>query len=173
VLGFTYCYLASAPILVLHASRAVLFTNNRSVTPWMICGGVIILGIMGGFLFWGKVEWNLIFSISALAITLVLQVVPLIFSMRTRAQVSHEYYEKLSAARANQNPARQEYKESYRHLREHGNAFFILLFEGVLGIVLIGLPNAGFALICLLVWIVPAAAVWLHGTWLEVRYAGL
>ena len=172
-MGFTYCYLASAPILVLHASRAVFFSNNSKVSFWMIGGGVLILGVMGGFLCWGNVEWKLIFSIAALAIVLVLQIVPLTFSMRGRAAVSHEYYEKLSAARADERPGRQEYKESYRHLREHGNAFFILVLEGVLGIVLLGLPNAGFALICLLVWIAPAAAVWCHGTWLEVRYAGI
>lgn len=93
--------------------------------------------------------------------------------MRNRATASHEYYEKLSKARASDKADRQEYKESYRHLREHGNAFFILVFEGVLGVVLVGLPNAAFALICLLIWIVPSAFVWLHGTLLEARYTGI
>lgn len=173
VMGFTFCYLASAPILVLHASRAVLFTEFGKVKLWIIVGAVLILSIMSAFLIWANIEWKLIVSVGVLALVSMLQIVLLKFSMRGRAVVSYEYYEKLAAARADHTPERQEYKESYRHLREHGNAFFILVLEGFLAVVLLGLPNAGFAFVSLIVWIVPAAAVWWHGTWLEVRYAGL
>lgn len=171
VVGFAFCYIASAPILVLHASRAAqLFPYGKFTSRFFIFFGTAILCISLSLLMWSAVDPILISSGSIFSIVLLLQIVPLIRSMRKDAQISHQFYEKLADARADLELNRQEYMESYRHLREHGNAFFILLCEGALGIVLIGLPNAGYALICLLLWTLPAAGVWVLGTQLEARY---
>lgn len=59
--GFAYCYLASAPILVLHASRAVLLNSNRkAVTYWLIGLGIVTVIAMLSTLFWSGFEASLI-----------------------------------------------------------------------------------------------------------------
>jgi hypothetical protein len=170
-MGFTYCYISSGPILVIHASRAVFFDGNaKSVSRWLLATSV--LNIMAcALLIWRGYEKSPVISVGLIIWVGLIQVVPFIFAIKNRANVTHEYYEKLSLARAETGVERTEYKESYRHLREHGNAFLILLFEGLLGVVLLGASNSAYALICLLFWIVPASLVWCLGTWLEVRYA--
>jgi len=175
--GLAYCYLASAPILVLHASRACLLPSNKRVMNWTL-GPYFALILIGMIIFlwiyWNeKKSINFILSLSALLLVLGLQLIPLSIAMWNRGEISHKFYSELTTARATQLPKSQEYKQSYRHLREHGNAFAILFFEGVLGIILFGLSSTSLALICILVWVIPAAAVWLYGTLLEARFANL
>jgi hypothetical protein len=69
--------------------------------------------------------------------------------------------------RANADKIGEQYVESYRHLREHGNAFFIVFLELLLGTALFYSPFPWVALLAL--WIFPAAGVWLFGTLLENR----
>ncbi|WP_148043974.1 hypothetical protein [Massilia aurea] len=172
--GLSYCYIASAPSLVLHASRAAfLGSNSRKLRKAWYASIVFVLIV----LFWGMFFTNFpdktVVSMSLLFLFLAVQVIPLTAALLNRGQISHDFYVTLTAKRANEDMANKEYLQSYRHLREHGNAFFILFFEGILGVILYGLPNTDFALICLIVWITPAALVWAHGTVLEARYAGL
>ncbi len=61
-----------------------------------------------------------------------------------------------------------EFIESYKHLREHGNAFFILLMELVLALVLFSVEKTHIALLMALLWIAPACFVWFLGTYLEL-----
>ena len=61
----------------------------------------------------------------------------------------------------------QKYVESYRHLREHGNAFFIALLELLLGVALFYSPVPWGVI--LMLWIFPTAGVWLFGTLLDNR----
>ena len=72
--------------------------------------------------------------------------------------------------------------DSYRHLREHGNSFFIVLLEIVLGVTLFGIGRylVGDSsaskrmlsyIVVLLVWIIPAVFVWLIATVFERRFA--
>jgi hypothetical protein len=62
----------------------------------------------------------------------------------------------------------RQYVESYRHLREHANAFSIILMEIVLAFVLASLPGRMWAVL-VLVWIAPASFCWLLGTELEAK----
>lgn len=75
--------------------------------------------------------------------------------------------------------------ESYRHLREHGNAFLIVLFEFWLGFVILFFTNASTAtkgifdsnqairnlVVIILLWIFPACIVWFFGNRLENHLA--
>ena len=111
-LGLAYCYIASGPILFLHAIRGIVFSkNNHNI---------------------------------------------------------YEYYKQLAEDRAKRekNDQVKEYVESYKHLREHGNAFFIVFMEIFLGVLLFFLPKV--AIICLIIgWVLLAMSVWFIGTNLE------
>jgi len=172
-MGLAYCYIASAPILVLHGARAALIgRTQKTVNRWLLISTVGILAITLAALYFATFEPVTTLSAAAIALTAVLQLVPLRFSSRKKAEISHQFYRKLTNARAQNLMSNQEYKESYRHLREHGNAFLILFFEVILGVVLAGAASAAHAIIFLILWILPASFIWMHGTVLESRYAG-
>jgi hypothetical protein len=171
-MGLAFCYISSAPVLVLHASRAAFLRSNRGIFNWIfgcIVGLIFLIG--AGFYIWSSFQLVIISSSLALALVISLQVVPLVFSLKDDGELTHKYYEKLTKARIRGTAEHQEYKESYRHLREHGNAFLILFFEIVFGIVLAGSPSAAIATIALILWILPAAIVWFSGSVLEYRFS--
>jgi len=62
-----------------------------------------------------------------------------------------------------------EYITSYRHLREHGNAFMIVLLEVILAYALYTSPSETLTVVILGLWIAPAAMVWFLATGLESR----
>ena len=83
------------------------------------------------------------------------------------------YYE-LTVERRN-DPTNLEFVESYKHIREHGNSFLIVLFQFLLAVpifVLVVLERdaersiENFLLI-ILFWIFPASLIWLFGNKLE------
>jgi hypothetical protein len=84
-----------------------------------------------------------------------------------RETKAFDYYHDLTKKRAQATAAGKEYIESYRHLREHGNAFFIALLELLLGAALFYSPVSW--AVVLMLWITPAAGVWFFGTFLESR----
>jgi hypothetical protein len=115
LIGLAYCYIASGPILFLHAIRG-WFARKK------------------------------------------------IFN----------YYTKLSINRSarSSDEATREYVESYKHLREHGNAFFIVLLELIFGFMLYKFNGVGM-LILIAVWVSVSASVWVIGTRLEIKFANL
>ncbi|MEK3776639.1 hypothetical protein MHB85_19255 [Paenibacillus sp. FSL K6-4396] len=80
----------------------------------------------------------------------------------------YKYYEQLAEHRAKRekNDAIKEYVESYKHLREHGNAFFIVLMEIILGILLFWFSKIAI-IIVIVIWVLAGAYVWTIGTYLE------
>ena len=88
------------------------------------------------------------------------------------------FYARLSTKRAN---AVGGITDSYRHLREHGNSFFIVLLEILFGILIFAVshvwgPNPDEARFFLVIgvvffWIVPAVLVWTAATLLELQYS--
>ncbi|WP_395764302.1 hypothetical protein [Stutzerimonas balearica] len=179
--GLAFSYIASAPILVMHAVRGTLLksrsiSNKRTIIWFALI--VVFFTAMYSKLLWTNISptknpltsadfyfgtiWLLFF-----AIAIVGQFFLLKLSMYSTDKSSFEYYEKLVKWRASPNAAKQEYIESYRHIREHGNAFFIALLALFLGGVLYYSP-VPWAII-LVIWIFPAAGVWLFGTLLESR----
>lgn len=179
--GLAFCYIASAPILVLHAIRGSLLKVRKSTDcKLVLIFSVLVLALSGaqGAVLWSALEikgdpWV---SQEFYAGTAFLFLVSLIFvgqlfllwlSMSGRENHSFEYYDQLVKRRASTDAAGSEYVESYRHLREHGNAFFITLLELLLGAALFYSPVPWG--IVLMLWIFPAAGVWFFGTLLESR----
>lgn len=172
-LGLAYCYISSAPVLVLHATRGVFLAKETTAFSWFFYGSLALVGAMAfGFYFYQAIpNTTAILSVVMLAIILCLQLVPLGFSIYKEGERTHSYYTCLTKARSQDTEETRQYIESYKHLREHGNAFFILLFELALGVILAAVPKVNIAFIVLLLWIIPATLVWLVGTILECRFA--
>jgi hypothetical protein len=171
--GLAFCYIASAPVLTLHGTRDHLRLSQlrRSWILWIVIPLVITAAI---WYFLAYSQTNQPISqrgAVVLGIIVSVQVVLVLAALIDRLSSVSSFYWRLSAARANS--ARQiiEYVESYRHLREHGNAFSILLVEMALGFILVSLPNQISAVPVLVIWMLPASTCWLLGTVLESKLA--
>lgn len=178
-LGFAFCYVTSAPILALHAIRthfraavvnasvgwragtaAAMLVPSLAAAWWLSCSLPLLAAVTAG------PAIGLPFGLVALAALSKFSAVERF--ARDLANKRAQAYPKQSG------PAHtfgQEYVTSYRHLREHGNAFLILAFEGVLAYALMHTPSLRYAAILLALWVLPAAAVWFVGTVLESRFA--
>lgn len=179
--GLAFCYLASAPILVLHAVRGSLIRVRNSKDWKLVAKFLVLVSLVAGAQV--RVLWIAIntkgnpwlsqdFYAGAVFLSLVSfifvgQIFLLWLSMSGREQHSFEYYDQLVKRRASTDAAGTEYIESYRHLREHGNAFFIALLELLLGAALFYSPVPW--AIVLMLWILPAAGIWFFATLLESR----
>lgn len=186
-IGLAFCYISSAPILVLHALRGIF--SSKITDPTRIKGVsygcasrtalvviVIFLTILGYFLF-DKLFPNrgatffTIFSITSFLIVIGLQFYMYLVTLLSNQSYIFNYYKRLAVERSKRQDGvtkYDEYIESYKHLREHGNAFFILLLELVLTLVLFSVEESNIALVMGLFWIAPACFVWFLGTYLEL-----
>lgn len=166
-LGFTYCYIASAPIFVLHVARlGYLRTNWLPWRVWLV-GAALLAGI-------ALFDWHGTRSVHDVIATVLFCVCVLLESAAVafvlwKGEAVHIYYCDLASSRAGSGEPIREYVESYRHLREHGNAYLILLFEVVLGIVLSRVRRPSLAIIAVIIWTLPAAINWFVGHILEYR----
>ncbi len=171
-LGFAFCYIASAPMLLLHATRAHL--GLAPLRPrrvfWLLTTGAI------AFLFLVVARCLSISWLSYRAVSLLIllgvvgfQAATIIAAHWDRFETISSFYWKLATARATDLPSVQEYVESYRHLREHGNAFSILILEFALAFVLYSSPKFSFAVVATLLWVFPSFYSWFIGSLLESR----
>ncbi len=186
IYGLIYCYIASAPILVFHATRFLL-DLDVSFGVWLRrCLRYVIAPVVGGIIIYfetGRLapgqRWFYAAMGSMVGFIVWLQywAVPLTLCRRKEL---YAFYDRLAR---NRKGAVGGITESYRHLREHGNSFFIVWLEILLGVVLFGIgshlpaniPNTDAMLlyVCvLLVWIFPAVLVWLIATVFERKFAG-
>lgn len=171
--GLTYSYIASAPFLVLHASRFAFSYSgeDRLFKPQWYFYTLIIISILLGLAF---ICPNLIIMFKVIVVLLSLALLLpqwiLIFYSVKKIDDNFDFYTKLSEKRESN---KTDIRESYKHLREHGNSFGILFFEIVLGVILIsiGSENIAYFLGFMFVWILPAVYVWFVGTGLENRFA--
>jgi hypothetical protein len=99
------------------------------------------------------------------------QVATLIAAHWDRFETISTFYWKLATARAAEAPSVSGYVESYRHLREHGNAFSILVLEFALAFVLYSSPKFLFAVVAIVLWISPSFYSWFIGSLLESKLA--
>ncbi|MFB9868925.1 hypothetical protein [Vreelandella sulfidaeris] len=173
ILGFgvAFCYIASAPILVMHVLRAhINFRNNAdmSLGAWGL--RLIIFLVSVGIVL--KIHWGdylrIVFFIGyALVVTFQLALlVPAIFRKFDRVFL---FYKKLANDRAKDEKTRKEFVESYRHLREHGNAFLIIFCELILGCALFVSGSLSEAIIVIMIWLGPTLPVWFIGSSLETK----
>jgi hypothetical protein len=172
-MGLAYCYISSAPILVLHAARGAFLTQDTKVYNWIFYGALLVVAAVavGFYCLYSKPNMPMFLAAVLFILIMCLQLVPFGFSLLKDGERAHIYYMKLTKARSRGSEDARQYVESYKHLREHGNAFFILFFESALGIILVSVPEPYIAFNVLLFWIIPAALVWLIGTVLEARFA--
>ena len=173
-LGLAYCYIASAPILTIHSLRAQIeFDGKRclsSSSAWLVAFFTVLIASAYLFLSLPLLSWRF-FAIIFVCLILALQLTLFVEAKRNGFDKITSYYWSLSTARASASPQVQEYVESYRHLREHGNAFAIIIFELGFAMAAIAVPSLSMLAILLLLWVIPAAAVWMVGTILEMKLA--
>lgn len=189
VYGLVYCLIASAPILVAHATRHLIEFSGRTMGQPALLRSIRILGIpfaiglvayliqlhgSGQALFLGLMSfvWALIMLSQILALWKTL----------CNSKEQYKYYERLSERRA---LASGDFLNSYRHLREHGNSFLIVMLEITMGMLLYAatlmFPTGSSErdpvllaitpMLFILIWIFPAAGVWLVGTGLERHFS--
>lgn len=172
-LGFAFCYIASSPVLTLHATRAHLRFSAIKASPYAFTASLLVPTFLAILWF-----WQFLPPVAAASAGLVVGVESglVVLALFTKFSIIENFYRDLATARSKGMPEKDkpptpgiEYVTSYRHLREHGNAFLIVLLEGLLAYVLFHSPSRSCAMIILAVWLLPAATVWLVGTVLESR----
>ena len=164
-LGLAYCYIASAPMLLLHATRAQLGLSPlrfrwrfwaRTIVA-IVCFELVVIG-------WWSDRW---FGALLFLTVFVVQAALIIDAHRDRFRTITLFYDQLAQARGKDNPAVGEYVESYRHLREHGNACAILVLEFVLAFVLVSAREPYLAAWAVTFWLLPSTYAWVIGSLLE------
>lgn len=172
-LGFAYCYIASSPVLTLHATRAHL---RLSVLRLHWVSHLTCFPLAIAVAIW--IAWKWLPPLAAVGAGLVigLQIGLVLVALLTKFSEIEKFYRGLADARSKSMRKKDEppsagfeYVTSYRHLREHGNAFMIVILEGILAYVLFRLPSAACAFYFIAVWLLPATLAWFLGTVLESR----
>ena len=156
-------------------STRIKYINFQQVSIASFVVIILTFGSSGYFLFDNLfptkgVNFFSIFSISAFLLIVGLQFHLYVVSLLSNKSYIFNYYKSLAVERAKRQDGTSKYDEfieSYKHLREHGNAFFILLMELALALVLFSVEKIHIALLMVLLWIVPACFVWFLGTYLE------
>lgn len=174
--GFAFCYIASAPILTLHATRAHLqlsvLKSHWGKQSFAILASIVI-SVCGASLMLP------LLAASMVGIIIGIQLFLLLSALFTNFSKIESFYNSIASVRAKATPKKDdpptengEYITSYRHLREHGNAFSIVVLELVLAYSLYKLHNTTCAPVLVLLWVLPATSTWFIGTILETRLAG-
>lgn len=177
--GFVFTYIASAPILVFHISRPF---HLRSGIRWWIRGlwifflGLIIIGAFFALRSFGIeaiLAWVAACSLAMWTSTMIFASLAML-----RRKSLFDFYTKLCSKRTKDKTGMVE---SYRTMREHGNAFFIIYWEIFLAsIIIVALklkPVAGHdnivlvALVLILLWVWPASMAWYVAGRLETDFA--
>jgi len=172
-LGFAFCYIASAPVLTFHATRAHLRFSAIKATPVAFAIALLAPSLLA-ILFFCQFLPPVAAASSGLVIGVESGLV--LLAVFTKFNVVENFYRELATTRSKGMSEKDkpptpgmEYLTSYRHLREHGNAFLIVLLEGLLAYTFFHSPSRSCAMVILALWLLPAAAVWLLGTVLESR----
>lgn len=173
-LGFAYCYVASAPMLLIHATRAQLGVNplKPRIAFWLSSAGCTV-GVFVCAGWWLSIHW---WSRQAAALLVFLfavitQLATVVVAQRDRLKAISEFYWKLANVRASEAPCVEEYVESYRHLREHGNAVSILVLEIALAFAISAARNLTEVVLVMVLWLAPSSYSWFIGSVLESKLA--
>jgi len=170
-LGTAFCYVASAPILVLHALRyrfQFTWSKKSSLSRWLIF--IILFGFFYAAV-WKLNSFTLLRGLMSLAAFFIVysQIFMLASSIKAKNAHIFDFYRRLAKDRANQKIDRKEFVESYRHLREHGNAFLILVCESALGMALFFCTSINELILTTFFWLIPTVPIWFVATYLESR----
>lgn len=181
VYGLAYCYIASAPILILHAGRGLLFKSPTNPNPksglptrrfWRYAPPLLLTGI---YLFYAKADKIMGASaIFVFSFLVVFQIQLLVSIFKSSWQETIDYYSVVVKKRDELRGS--SYIESYKHIQEHGNSFLIVAFEFYLAFpifVFVSQPSVSsedsikHLLIIVFLWVLPAATIWAFGNKLE------
>lgn len=180
LIGFVYTYIASAPILILHSVRLIhqkYFESENKRNLIHLVPLVVLFSYLTSLLFrfynysnWTFLPNSELVSCSLLVFFFIGQVLLLYFRFKENnffSQRTKELSQKRSG-NAWETKNISDYVESYRHLREHSNAFFITLLTITLTFIICNqsiLPTE----LVLFIWILPSSAIWFVATLLELR----
>ncbi len=170
--GLAFCYLASTPILMLHTARAVFWKQLSWFRVAAAALAVFTAICAWLLLFPPTAEVNqrlLLIPFFAVTVAQVLALSPFIFgSGFSGCRNFYAAIAKYRATPATHSTPHSEFIESYRHLREHGNAVSIVTMEFVLAIALYATAGSlRSSALVVLAWLLPSAFAWFAGTWLE------
>lgn len=183
--GLAYCYIASAPMLVLHAMRAQLLTISAANKPqndigipavkklpwWHWIAFLVLLvstcSILGYLAFseWPKTHIGVICLLTAV----LFQIGLILGAHKNKYVLIRQFYKNLSEARTA--PDARDYVDSYRHMREHSNAYAIIILELILAPVLVAADSPWKLALVALAWLGPAGYCWLIASLLEAEFA--
>lgn len=191
-LGFAYCYVASAPMLTLHVVRAYLFAPPPPTehTVWqsrpdlmlsVLCciAGLAAVVLVVLAIYCRCLILHLLHNLRGtlggltglvvLSSVVIAQIISMVLAYRDKFSRITAFYWKVSGARAATEVPSQvgEYIESYRHMREHSNAYAILVFELLAAPVLAAASESRLLVPISIVWLLPPARCWLTATALE------
>lgn len=188
--GLLYSYLASAPILVFHAGRFLIPKQSSSFFSgggvWTVIYLISNLFLPVIFFFFSSLDVAAKYWFSVvifLASAIFTGQIIVIFKCQNRRSEQFLFYKKLAI---NRSYSKGGIVESYRHLREHGNAFLIIVFEIILGVIMFAVTMyssffsfgkspeiyevAANLVTVLIAWISPAAIVWLIACYIEQEF---
>ncbi|MFZ6820042.1 hypothetical protein [Undibacterium sp. Ji22W] len=185
--GLTFCYIASAPILVFHAGRFLLVLRN-SEAKWLGLLRLVFIPLFPTIIVYCKLKnlnsangLTFFFGLTAyVAFFLLFNQLRTIFKILLDSSAMYAFYRALTEKRSK---AKGGIVDSYKHMREHGNSFLIVTLEIVLTVLLYSLGKiceasgitedqtiAYFTLFTFL-WILPASLVWVVGNCLEREFS--
>ena len=173
ICGLAYSYIASGPILIMHAARGLTLNNEFNDKPLAGWGKrSVLLSIFYIVLvsfFYICASGNILL-LSPYAVAVSFQFVLLyqiLFGRNTRETVKRYY---VALLKKRKELEESEYIESYRHLREHGNSFCIVMFQIFFALAIWEIANSRsltFLVILFLFWVFPPSFIWFFGNVLE------
>ncbi|WLG93591.1 hypothetical protein [Pseudomonas sp. FP198] len=187
-LGLVYSYLSSAPILVFHAGRFLIpkkherFFRPPEKSMILFLALNLILPLTFFFVSAMHLEFKIWFALVIfLASSIFSAQLIIIYKCHSQRSKLFLFYRNLAI---NRSYSKGGIIDSYRHLREHGNAFGIVFFEMVLALFMFAatmyssthkqpsdiFEPAIILLIIILAWIIPAMLVWLIGCIIEQEF---
>jgi len=166
-IGFAYCYIASAPITFLHAIRV----GGEGAARARVLVPIVLIVSVPVLLMFLMEKFSEHIVIGSVILYLFLSACWIAIGLRVFGFPGWEKsYECLVDARSKQLEKSTEFVDTYRHLREHGNAFYIVLMELVLAMPLyIFAHSKNWVLFVVTVglWLIPGAICWYLGNALE------
>lgn len=179
VYGLVYCYIASAPVLIMHAARGLLYKSTTNPAPnegWHWRAMFVFVPALGGAITYWKIGQPDFVKAAAVGLFVFLvafqfQLIYLIFFKAWKRTI--DYYEVIIVKR--NRPKNKDFVESYKHIREHGNSFLIVLFQFLLALPIFAFVSISkdptdvvrYLIILVLFWVFPASLIWLFGNKLE------
>lgn len=173
-LGLTYCYIASTPLLVIHACRCVREPITKSirfsVLFLLLLTTIPVIAVGTYFISPG---YALVFLIIIELVLLLCQVSLLHRLFSDEFKQLTRFYKNLDYRRS---LLSSDLRDSYKHLREHGNSIVIVVLEIDLAAMLyvhseiaktFGVNSLWVMVLTFSLWVSPAAFIYVVGHELE------